>query len=245
MSEEAAPSEATASLEAQRQASLAKLRGRRREARQSIYESRQERERDRLSLVIRAYKTARGELATISETDTEDDEADVADELLPPVEEPAETESSPTEQPPTEQPQAEAAELARVTKTRRHLERHEQVGKEAMAKWRGVMKVRRARQDAPEGEGPEPVAMPTSERRQMFSDLLTVDFLEQTRHWISSSPDDVDLSSTPDDEVEQMLERALYRRKVLDQLQKMNETEIDSITTYLKAAARRATKSEG
>lgn len=235
MSEEAAPSEAIASLEAQRQASLAKLRGRRREARQSIYESRQERERDRLSLVIRAYKTARGELATISETDTEDDEAetDVADELLPPVEEP------------TEQPQAEAAGLARVTKTRRHLERHEQVGKEAMAKWRGVMKVRRARQDAPEGEGPEPVAMPTSERRQMFSDLLTVDFLEQTRHWISSSPDDVDLSSTPDDEVEQMLERALYRRKVLDQLQKMNETEIDSITTYLKAAARRATKSEG
>jgi hypothetical protein len=68
----------------------------------------------------------------------------------------------------------------------------------------------------------------------MFSDLLTVDFLEHTRLWISGSPDHIDLSSTPREEVERVYEQALHRRKVLEQLQKMNEQEIDALTSYLR-----------
>jgi hypothetical protein len=68
----------------------------------------------------------------------------------------------------------------------------------------------------------------------MFFDLLTVDFLENSRVWISADPNAIDLSSTSREEVQRLHDHAVYRRRVLEELGKMNEQELDAITSYLR-----------
>jgi hypothetical protein len=219
-------SEDTDPIQAKRQAALAKLRVRRGEPRQPIFASRQEQEKDRLSLITKAYKSL---LA--------DEDEDVGPALLPPNDDggaaPPEL-ALPPDVTSSASPAAANGELPRVAKARAVVARREQIGQEAFAKWRSLMQRRRERQLTPGAEPTKPVGLPQNERRQMFSDLLTVDFLEHTRLWISGSPDQIDLSSTPREEVERVYEQALYRRKVLEQLVKMNEQEIDALTSYLR-----------
>jgi hypothetical protein len=228
-------SEDTDPIQAKRQAALAKLRARRGESRQPIFASRQEQGKDRLSLITKAYKSL---LA--------DEEEDVGPALLPPIDDggaaPPDLALPPDvpllnsvdTTPSSASPAAADGELPRVAKVRKVVARRKQIGQEAIAKWRSLMQGRRERQLTPGAEPAKPVGLPQNERRQMFSDLLTVDFLEHTRLWISGSPDHLDLSSTPLEEVERVYEQALYRRKVLEQLEKMNEQEIDALTIYLR-----------
>ncbi len=222
-------------IQAKRQAALAKLRARRGAPRQAIFVSRQEREQDRLSLITKAYKSLlSGEEEEVDET------------LLPPMdgddESPESDHSFPPEVPllgsddlsATAGPSAET-EFPRIAKVRNLVNLREKTAEEALAKWRTLIKNRRERQLNPDQE-PGPVAgMPEQERRQMFFDLLTVDFLEHSRIWMSVSPDNVDLSTTPREEVEKVYEQALYRRKVLGQLEEMNDQELDVISAYLRA----------
>jgi hypothetical protein len=227
-------SEDTDPIQAKRQAALAKLRARRGESRQPIFASRQEKQKDRLSLITKAYKSL---LA--------DEEEDVDPALLPPIDDggaaPPDLVLPPdvpllnsVDTPSGASPAAADGELRRVAKVRELVARRKQIGQETVAKWRSLMHSRRERQLTPGAEPTKPVGLLQNERRQMFSDLLTVDFLEHTRLWISGSPDHIDLSSTPREEVERLYEQALYRRKVLEQLEKMNEQEIDALTSYLR-----------
>jgi hypothetical protein len=189
-------SQDTDPIQAKRQAALAKLRARRGESRQPIFASRQEQQQDRLSLITKAYKSLLVE---------EEEEEDVGPALLPPIDDggtvPPDLGLPPdvpllesVDAPSSVSPAAADDELPRVAKVREVVARREQIGQEAVAKWRSLMQARRERQLTPGAEPTRPVGLPQGERRQMFSDLLTVDFLEHTRLWISGSPDHIDLS---------------------------------------------------
>lgn len=217
---------------AKREAALAKLRRRRGEPRQPIFSTRVEQEKDRLTLIFKAYRSLHGEGKN---------EQDIGEALLPPMENDAadlsadhfvphgvpvigEEEAVP---PPTE--------LARVTKARKQADARAAKANEAIDKWKALMKDRRERQVSPGDAMPKLAGQPADERRQMFFDLLTVDFFENSRVWISTNADSLDLSSTTREEIERVREQAVYRRRVLEELGKMNEQEIDAVTTYLRS----------
>lgn len=225
-------SEDTNPILAKREAALAKLRRRRGEPRQPIFSTRVEQERDRLALIVKAYRSLHGE---------DENDEDPGEALLPPMEHDAAELPVENFVPPDVPVIGEAevvlppAELPRVLKARRQADSRASKANEAIEKWRALMKGRRERQMAPGDAPPKPAGLPTEERRQMFFDLLTVDFFENSRIWISANADSLDLSSTTREEIERVHDQAVYRRRVLEELGKMNEQEIDAVTTYLRS----------
>lgn len=220
------PNITSESVGAKREAALQKLRKRRGESREPIFESRQERELTRVQPLIKAYKTQKAtwniETQAVTET-TETLEAAV--------------EASPTPAPEAvvveAPPGDEVRKLARAKQT---LDRRDETAQAAVSKWRSLMQSRRQRQSTVSEVEPPPITMPETERKQMFSDLLTVDFMEHTRNWLSSAPGDSDLSTSSLDEVEAIYKQAQYRKKVIDLLQEMNERELDAMDLYLHVA---------
>lgn len=224
------------SISSKRQAALAKLRRRRGEPRQPIFATRAEQENDRIVLIVKAYRS----LHETGESD-EDLGEDIGETLLPPMEHDAVELPSDSIVPPEvpvigqEEIGPPPGELPRVVKARKQAEAREKKANDAIDKWKALMKARRERQMTPGDAPPKPQGMPTEERRQMFFDLLTVDFFENSRVWISANADSLDLSSTPREDIERVHEQAVYRRRVLEELGKMNEQEIDAVTTYLRS----------
>jgi hypothetical protein len=224
-------------IQKKRQAALEKLRKRRGEPRQQVFSSRVDLEKDRLSLLIKTYRSLAGAAADPSEGETDDE----GETLLPPQDDAPDLGAAPHPDVPLLQGPEIAStapsgtELPRVAKARTEAARRDEKARAAIAKWRSLMQNRRSRQMAP-GENPPPLhPMPPEEKRVMFFDLLTVDFLESSRVWISADPDALELSSTSREEIEKLQENAIYRRRVLDELSKMNEQELDALATYLRS----------
>ena len=123
----------------------------------------------------------------------------------------------------------------KVHRAAQRLESQEQKVRDAVQRFRDVRAAKRARLEASEDEEfLLPPQLARGERQQLIRDLISADLLENTHHWLSSAPSELDLSSTPIEEIEAIQRQVKYRRKVLSILLKETENELDVLESYLR-----------
>ncbi len=123
----------------------------------------------------------------------------------------------------------------KIHRAAQRLETQEQKVRDAVQRFRDVRAAKRAQLEAPEDEETLlPPQLARGERQQLIRDLISVDLLENTHHWLSGAPSEPDLSATPIEEIKALQKQVQYRHKVLSILLKETENELDMFDSYIR-----------
>lgn len=203
-------------LDEKRNEALERLRKRRGSARKTTHDKVQGGDLDHIQLVIKTYKSRKA--SQEAELDIEQAASDVVY-----------SDESPLKQEPSN-------EVAKVARHRRKINKRDEKAGAAVKRWKEFMEAR-AEQTMADSIGGAPLTTVSQiDRRKMVSDLLSVDFLENTQHWLSSAKGEPDYSSTPLEEVEELYRQTQYRHKVLKVLTDLNQQNLDAIELYMRNA---------
>ena len=131
----------------------------------------------------------------------------------------------------------EVEQLSRFAKVQEQVYQREEEAIEAVGRLKKFLQAKYDDQNslATEASPLESSPLPTGSGKQQFlKDTLSTNFFQDAIHWLTRVDTELDFSSTPLEEVEELYQKTKYRHKVLQTMLHDTQKELDRIQLYIQ-----------
>lgn len=129
----------------------------------------------------------------------------------------------------------EVEQLSRFAKVQEQVYQREEEAIEAIGRLKQFLQGRPQNSSAIEASPSELTPTPIDTGKQQFlEDTLSTNFFQDAIHWLTRVDTELDFSSTPLEEIEELYQKVKYRHKVLQMMLNDTQKELDHIQLHIQ-----------